>query len=199
MFNIRDIAISIGFVILIPLALIYGLSAFMKRPTYPYFQEVYNVKKELHTLKKEVLKKKIEEIKDSLEKMKKKLELKQKEFERKASAEEIEHVERQLEKGNKESEERKLEYENDMSRYDFNYMVISLVSGIIAFLIGIMLVESLGAGVMFGGVVCIIYGLRSYWDGFDDITRFSILLGALLLLFAIGYVRFLQRRKRFIS
>ena len=200
MFSIRDIAISIGIVILIPLALIYGLSIFMKRPIRDYSLDTTysDLNKKLRILQKEGLEE-IQKMKERFERDKnefeKELETKQQELERKVSAEEIEVVQKQLEQVKKMDEDKGAQYEKAMKRYDFNYMVISLIIGIMAFFIGMTLVESLGSGMTFGGIICIIQGLGDYWRYFDSITQFLILFGSLLLLFFMGYCHFFRIRK----
>lgn len=192
--TMRDVAISIGFLILIPLALLYGIGTFMKRPPYPS-SPIYDLERKLSTLKKEGIEEDIARIKKELAQIKKELEAEQKELKRDVPAEEIASVEEQLEKAKQVYKQKEIQHKNDMAKYNWNQFLVSIIIGSVIALFGTILAESLGTGFIFGGVACIVIGFMNYWWQFNDITRFSILLCAVLFLLSLGYWRFYQYKK----
>lgn len=72
--------------------------------------------------------------------------------------------------------------------YNRNVFFLTLIIGIIIFLISIYLIEeSVSTGLMSGSLLLIVYGTIRYWGFLSDILR-TILLGiVLLILIWIGY------------
>tara|TARA_Y100000310_G_scaffold119843_1_gene118571 strand:- start:190 stop:723 length:534 start_codon:yes stop_codon:yes gene_type:complete len=79
-------------------------------------------------------------------------------------------------------------YEESTEEYNRNVFFISLILGILTFIVSVsFLVESVSTGFMGGGVLLIIYGTMRYWGSLSDIWR-TIMLGfALGVLVWIGY------------
>jgi hypothetical protein len=73
--------------------------------------------------------------------------------------------------------------------YDRNVFVICLILGLSAIITGgiFLGVESVGSGLMGGGVLTVIYGTIRYWGQAPDLLRFSILGIVLAVLVWIGY------------
>ena len=80
------------------------------------------------------------------------------------------------------------EYSSYQETYNRNIFFLTLIIGIITFVVAVaLLVESVSAGFMGGGVLLIIYGTLRYWGSLSDIWR-TIMLGfALAVLVWIGY------------
>lgn len=72
--------------------------------------------------------------------------------------------------------------------YNRNVFFISIVIGLLVVIISLVFaVESVGAGLMGGGVLLMIYGTIRYWGSLSNILR-TIMIGiALLVLIWIGY------------
>lgn len=81
------------------------------------------------------------------------------------------------------------EFNDARKRYSRNIFIITAIVGIIGITAGAILfsVEAVGAGLMGGGLLTIIYGNVRYWEFFDDVMKFVILLGGLIVLIVIGY------------
>jgi len=74
-------------------------------------------------------------------------------------------------------------------------MLIFVIVGIFAFITGLLIVESLGVGLLFGGVFSIIYGLFDYWRHFSAIMKFVILMFGLAMVLIYGYFHFLKVKR----
>lgn len=83
------------------------------------------------------------------------------------------------------------EYDSAREVYDRNVFIITLIIGLVAIITGgIMLsVESVGSGIMGGGVLTVVYGTIRYWGHAPDALRFTILGVALAVLLWLGYTR----------
>lgn len=81
------------------------------------------------------------------------------------------------------------EYGDAREIYNRDVFFISLVAGLIALIIGgiILKLESVSIGIMGGGVLTIIYGTIRYWGDMSDVYRFIILGAVLGVLIWIGY------------
>ncbi len=74
-------------------------------------------------------------------------------------------------------------------KYNRIVFISAGIVGILALIIGaaILALESVGTGIMFGGVLTIIYGTIRYWGNLPDVGRFIILGIALVVLIWLGY------------
>ena len=74
------------------------------------------------------------------------------------------------------------------SFYNRNVFFASLVAGGIALIAGFLLaVETVGNGMMFGGIVMMIYGTLRYWNDLSNAWKFVILGIVLAILVLLGY------------
>jgi hypothetical protein len=80
-------------------------------------------------------------------------------------------------------------YDATTAVYDRNVFVICLILGLSAIIVGgiFLGVESVGSGLMGGGVLTVIYGTIRYWGHAPDVLRFTILGIVLLVLVWMGY------------
>lgn len=80
------------------------------------------------------------------------------------------------------------EFDEAISSYDKKVFLISLIAGIIVFLIGytILSIEPVGSSLMAGGIGAIVIGTARNWQNLSSIWRFLILLAALVLLIWIA-------------
>jgi len=81
------------------------------------------------------------------------------------------------------------EYDSVRDSYNRDVFIICAVIGLIVIFVGGIKLnkESVGSGVLAGGILTVIYGTIRYWEGLGEIMRF-ILLGLILgLLIWIGY------------
>jgi len=81
------------------------------------------------------------------------------------------------------------EYDDEREIYNRDVFFISLVAGLIALIIGgvVLNLESVSTGIMGGGVLTIIYGTIRYWGDMSDVYRFIILGVVLVVLIWMGY------------
>ncbi|MBS3100162.1 hypothetical protein J4463_03020 [Candidatus Pacearchaeota archaeon] len=88
------------------------------------------------------------------------------------------------------------ELENAQKTFSKTLFLITVPVGIILILIGAALfaLESVGAGIMLGGVITLIYGAANYWPNAGSAFRFIISLIGLAIVIAIAY--WLNKRKR---
>jgi len=194
-FTIRDVAISIGITILFPLIFIYGIKIFMQYPSMRYSSSTYELEQELRTLKKEGVKEEIGRMQKDIESIKNRLEKKQKEFERVVTAQEIESAQKKIDEAKENIKKQEELYRKVVADYEFRYMLIFVIAGLLAIFFGMWIIEPLGSGLMFGGVFCIVYGLLYYWWRFGNMTKFFVLLSALLMLLMYGYFHFIEVKK----
>ncbi len=82
-------------------------------------------------------------------------------------------------------------YDIDREAYDKNVFILTLVLGLGAIVAGgvFLGVEAVGAGVMGGGVLTVIYGTLRYWEHAPDVLRFVILGIVFATLIWIGYTK----------
>lgn len=87
------------------------------------------------------------------------------------------------------------EFNDARKKYSRNIFIITAIVGILGIAVGAILfsVEAVGAGLMFGGLLTIIYGNVRYWEFFDKVMKFVILLIGLVALIGIGY--WINRRR----
>lgn len=81
------------------------------------------------------------------------------------------------------------EYDGVRDVYGRNVFVMSLVIGIIAIILGgvVLASESVGAGILGGGVLITIYGTLRFWGDMSKYIRIIILGIVLFVLIWIGY------------
>jgi len=81
------------------------------------------------------------------------------------------------------------EFDNVREVYNRDVFFISLVLGLIAVIIGgvVLKLESVSVGIMGGGILTIIYGTIRYWGDMSDVYRFIILGVVLAILIWMGY------------
>ena len=80
------------------------------------------------------------------------------------------------------------EYEASKQKHDVVVFIVGVVFGILAILYGILLKTSaIGSGVLFGGLILIIYGTVRYWRYADNILKFILLGIALAALVWFAY------------
>ncbi|MFH1451741.1 MAG: hypothetical protein ABIF88_01050 [archaeon] len=80
------------------------------------------------------------------------------------------------------------EYRAVSELHNRNVFFVSLVIGLITFVVAIfLLAESVSAGFMGGGVLLIIYGTLRYWGSLSDVWRTLMLGFALGVLVWVGY------------
>ncbi len=80
-------------------------------------------------------------------------------------------------------------YNDAMEYYNGNVFIATIIIGIIAVVLGAVFLslESVGSGIMGGGVITLIYGTLRYWGSLSDLVRFVILGVALAILIWLGY------------
>ena len=62
--------------------------------------------------------------------------------------------------------------------------------GVVAILVGASLaLNSIGTGLIFGGIFTVAWGYWSYWQYLDDWIRFVFLLAGFAILILVGYRR----------
>jgi hypothetical protein len=80
-------------------------------------------------------------------------------------------------------------YEMSRERYSMNVFLITLPLGILILICGFYFftLESVGVGLMFGGVGTMLRGIGGYWQYSPDWIRFLILLVALVVVIYFSY------------
>lgn len=72
--------------------------------------------------------------------------------------------------------------------YNRDVFFVTLISGIIAIILGVVLtLASVSSGIFAGGILTVIYGTLRYWGDMADVLRFTILGLVLALLIWVGY------------
>jgi len=81
------------------------------------------------------------------------------------------------------------DYEAESKKYSKNLFVMTVPIGIILLVIGAALfnLEAVGAGIMGGGIVTLIYGAGNYWPEATDVFRFIISLVGLIVVIFLTY------------
>lgn len=74
-------------------------------------------------------------------------------------------------------------------KYNRNLFIVAGISGIVAIIFGYLIkVETIGVGLIIGGLLILIYGIIKYWIYAEDIARVIILAIALVILISLGYL-----------
>jgi len=81
------------------------------------------------------------------------------------------------------------EYDVASEKYSRNLFLIALPLGIIIVVVGAAVfgLEFIGAGLMGGGVLTILYGVINYWQYSDDLLKFILSLVGLVIVIWFGY------------
>ena len=83
----------------------------------------------------------------------------------------------------------RLEYESESEKYARNIFFIALPLGILLILLGAFVfgLESVGAGIMAGGVGVILWGVGGYWQYSDNVLKFLLSLVGLVIVIFFAY------------
>ncbi len=79
-------------------------------------------------------------------------------------------------------------YDLERTRHDKNVFIVSIIIGLIAIFIGVILKKDpVSTGILSGGILLIIYGTIRYWEHANDTLKFILLGIVLVVLIWIGY------------
>lgn len=81
------------------------------------------------------------------------------------------------------------DYENASKIYSRNLFIISVPVGVVLIAIGgaLFALESVGAGIMLGGIITLIYGAGEYWPNAGNQFKFGISLLGLIIVIILAY------------
>jgi len=81
------------------------------------------------------------------------------------------------------------QYQEAVDKYNFTIFIVLMAVGVICLIAGAMKFgpESIGGGIMFGGIITLIHGIIRYWSEMNDIMRFIAVGIALGIVIWIGY------------
>lgn len=81
------------------------------------------------------------------------------------------------------------EFKKVRDQYDLNISIILTIIGAVAITAGILLspLESIGSGILGGGILTVIYGVVVSWTVLNKYLRLAILFAILILLIYLGY------------
>ncbi len=81
------------------------------------------------------------------------------------------------------------ELTNDQRIFSKNVFLISVPVGVILIAIGgaLFALESVGAGIMLGGIITLIYGASRYWPNAGNAFKFGISLAGLIIVIILAY------------
>jgi len=81
------------------------------------------------------------------------------------------------------------EYQSARNSHSKNLFIITLILGILLLATGgaLFSLEAVGAGIMGGGIITIIYGAGSYWPNASNLFRFIISLVGLVIVIGLAY------------
>jgi hypothetical protein len=81
------------------------------------------------------------------------------------------------------------EFNNASEKYSRNLFFIVIPVAVVMIAIGAVLfaLEAVGAGIMAGGIITLIYGASSYWPRAGNMFRFVISLVGLVVVIFVGY------------
>jgi hypothetical protein len=81
-------------------------------------------------------------------------------------------------------------FRDAMEPYNRNVFIISVIFGLAAIILGVtLMLGSVSAGLMAGGILTVLYGVIRYWGFAQDWLRFTILGITLAVLIWLGYKR----------
>ena len=96
--------------------------------------------------------------------------------------------EKQKIKSQKILEEQRMEAQESLHQLRMFY--VSFPVGILAVIVGSLLAaRTVGAGLMYGGIILLAEGCYSYWDRMTTILRFASVLVALAVFVVLGYLK----------
>ncbi len=80
-------------------------------------------------------------------------------------------------------------YDDEMKKYSKNVFLIAVPLGILIIALGVFFfsLESVGVGLMGGGIGTLIFGIGRYWGYADNWLKFSISLVGLIAIIGISY------------
>lgn len=81
------------------------------------------------------------------------------------------------------------QYDDTRETYSKNLFIITIILGVILIAVGGALfeLEAVGAGIMGGGIITIIYGSIRYWEFAGDLFRFILSLIGLIFVIILAY------------
>lgn len=81
------------------------------------------------------------------------------------------------------------DFQDSLEKYNRVIFIAAGIIGIATLIVGAasLALESVGAGLMGGGVITILYGTIRYWGNLPDVGRFVVLGIALVILIWLGY------------
>jgi len=124
-----------------------------------------------------------------------KLNQKLKSAEERGDTAKVEEIRDKIEKKETASRQKREAYSQAMQSYIKIRRFIAAFIGILMIILGVFIADYLlGAGFIMGGAFCIWDATSVWWYSLSDVVRFTIIIGALLLLFVVGYV--LVKRSR---
>jgi hypothetical protein len=176
----KQFAIGVSIAVLMPLSVYYGIHYY--RPP-PDREEHYKSQREAE--------KRLDDQVGELEDREKRLSASEREQQRTRLADE--RQKNRKERSRLADEQQRIEKELEAEERDYQRRLfwVSYLIGSVAFVVGTFVgVQSVGAGLMFGGLFTVASGCYSYWDKMEDSTRFVSLLVALVGAFVLGCWRF---------
>ncbi len=88
------------------------------------------------------------------------------------------------------------EYEQERARHEKIIFIVSVIVGLLAVVMGIILEkDSVSIGILGGGILSIFYGTIRYWNQADDMLKFIILGIVLVILIWLAYKKFDKNKK----
>ena len=97
----------------------------------------------------------------------------------------------------KEKSQLNKEFKEHKKRFQTHLFLVSAPVGIAAIIVGsVIVVQSIGTGLIFGGIFALLNGYCWYWSELQDWMRFLSLLVAFIILIFIGYRKFGGQDKR---
>jgi hypothetical protein len=188
---LRDFAISVSLCVLIPLTLMYGISVFLPRPQFVSSEEYQRVETEYSVLRE----KRDQMVYDRDMVAGKKLE----EFKNQQKNQQLEELEKQLKDKDDERDAIKkplnMQFEEAQKAHARAILFISALLGILFLLSGLFFpVAAIGAGFLFGGTGCIVFGYMHHYHYLSEKVHFFALIIAICLVVSVGYLFFKHRQ-----
>lgn len=96
-------------------------------------------------------------------------------------------------------EKEQKEYNKLFSTYSRNVSIITLIAAVIVLVISLFLadkIQLISDGLLFGGVLTLLYSIIRGFMGEDEIYRFLVATAGLIMAFIVGYVKFIKPDKQ---